>query len=277
MALLYEIIRQKKRNLAMIGKTAVHDIDILIGGGCVNKVEVAYSFGHELRGLSPSGRRGVESGQVKVVGETSNAAFQWRFLAAAMGIPFIISRNLMGTDTFKKSCAKIVRDPWSNKKVCLLPACYPDVVMFHVPRCDKYGNSQIDGILNEDYELARAARRVIVTTEKIIDVEEIRDNPRSTVIPYYLVDSVVEVPWGAHPTQMPYMYYFDEDHISEWLTLSKTSEGASEYMEKYVFGVKDFNEYLEKIGGMSKLNYLKNKETSFGMTVIGKSEGGSDG
>ncbi|HAL62415.1 MAG TPA: CoA transferase subunit A, partial [Chloroflexi bacterium] len=88
MAAIYEIIRQKKRNLVMAGKTAVHDIDILIGGGCVSKVEVAYCFGHELRGLSPAGRRAVESGQCQVIAETSNAGYQWRFLAAMMGLPF---------------------------------------------------------------------------------------------------------------------------------------------------------------------------------------------
>jgi acyl CoA:acetate/3-ketoacid CoA transferase alpha subunit len=89
MALIYEIIRQGKRNLTMAGKTAVHDIDILIGAGCVSRVEVAYAFGHELRGLSPAGRRAVETGKCKVVAEISNAGYQWRFLAAAMGLPFI--------------------------------------------------------------------------------------------------------------------------------------------------------------------------------------------
>ena len=260
MALIYEIIRQRRRDLIMAGKTAVHDIDVLIGAGCVNKVEVAYSFGHELRGLSPAGRRAVESGKCKVVAEISNAGYQWRFLAAAMGVPFIPSRNLMGTDTFEKSSAKTVRDPWSGKPVCLLPACYPDVAMFHVPRCDKYGNAQIDGILVEDFELARAARRLIVTTEEIVDEEAIRQDPGRTVIPFFLVDAVCEVPYGAHPTEMPYLYFFDEQHIHEWLTISKTEEGTREYFEKYVLGVQDFEEYLELVGGVRQLNYLKRVE-----------------
>jgi 3-oxoacid CoA-transferase subunit A/glutaconate CoA-transferase subunit A len=125
MALVYEIIRQRRRDLAMAGKTVVHDIDVLIGAGCVSKVECAYSFGHELRGLSPAGRREVESGRVKVVAETSNGGYQWRFLAGMMGIPFIPVRNLMGTDTFERSSAKQVRDLWSGKPVALVPAAYP--------------------------------------------------------------------------------------------------------------------------------------------------------
>jgi len=257
MALVYEIVRQRKQNLVMAGKTAVHDIDILIGAGCVNKVEVAYAFGHEMRGLSPAGRRAVEAGQCKVVAEISNAAYQWRFLAGMMGIPFIPSRNMLGTDTWTYSACKVVEDPWSGKPVCLIPAAYPDVAMFHVPRCDKYGNAQIEGIIVEDFELARAARRVIVTAEEVVDEEVIRAEPHRTVIPFYLVDAVCEVPYGAHPTQMPYLYFFDEEHIAEWLSLAETLEGMEAYFQKYVFGVQDFEEYLERVGGIRKVNYLK--------------------
>ena len=257
MSLVYEIIRQRKRNLVMAGKTAVHDIDVLIGAGCVSKVEVAYSFGHELRGLSPAGRRAVEAGQVKVAAEISNAGYQWRFLAGMLGIPFIPSRNLLGTDTLKKSACKVAKDPWSGKPVCLIPAAYPDVAMFHVPRCDKHGNAQVDGIIVEDFELARAARRVIVTAEEIVDSDVIRDQPDRTVIPFYVVDAVCEVPYGAHPTQMPYRYFFDEEHIAEWLAAAETPEGAAAYFDQYVFGVRDFQGYLERVGGAEKLEYLK--------------------
>jgi glutaconate CoA-transferase subunit A len=260
MAVIFEIIRQGRQELAVAGKTAVHDIDILIGAGCVRRVECAYSFGHELRGLSPAGRRAVESGTVKVVAEMSNAGYQWRFLAGMMGIPFIPMRSLMGTDTFEKSSAKLARDPWSGKPITLIPAAYPDVALLHVPRCDQHGNAQIDGIPVEDIELARAARRVIVSTEEIVDEEEIRRNPRLTAIPFYVVDAVCEVPFGAHPTQMPYQYYFDEEHIGEWLEVARTEEGAQAYLEKYVLGVADFEEYLERIGGVRKLIQLKRTE-----------------
>jgi 3-oxoacid CoA-transferase subunit A/glutaconate CoA-transferase subunit A len=240
----------------MAGKTAVHDIDILIGAGCVSKVEVAYSFGHELRGLSPAGRRAVESGQCRVVAEISNAGYQWRFLAGMMGVPFIPSRNMMGTETFERSACKIVRDPWSGEPICLIPAAYPDVALLHVPRCDPFGNAQIDGILVEDFELARAARRLILTTEEIVETETIRREPWRTVIPFHLVDAVCEVPFGAHPAQMPCRYFFDEEYIGKWLEMARTAEGAAAYLEEYVFGVNDFEAYLERIGGTRKLNDL---------------------
>ena len=261
MAIVYEIIRQEKRNLTMAGKTAVHDLDILVGAGCVNRAEVAYSFGHELRGLSPASRRMVESGQCKVVAETSNAGYQWRFLAAMMGIPFIPSRNLLGTDTGNYSSCKVVKDPFSGKPINLIPAAYPDVAFIHVHRCDIYGNAQIDAILVEDFELSRCARKLIITTEEIIDNEIIRSEPWKTAIPFLVVDAVVEVPYGSHPCEMPGIYYYDEEHIAEWLSLSRTQEGVDEYLNKYVFGTNSFHDYLKLCGGTKKLNYLKNRES----------------
>jgi 3-oxoacid CoA-transferase subunit A/glutaconate CoA-transferase subunit A len=260
MAAIYEIIRQRKRDLTLCGKTGVHDSDLLIASGCVNRIEVAYAFGHELRGLSPASRRAAESGRCEVVADISNAGYQWRFLAAAMGLPFIPTRVMLGTDTLKRSSAKVVEDPFTGKPICLVPACYPDVVLVHAHRCDKYGNAQIDGILVEDFELARAARRLIVTTETIVDDDVIRESPQDTAIPYYLVDAVAEVPYGAHPTLMPGRYYFDEQHIGEWLRLSKTEEGAAHYFDRYVYAVDDFGAYLDLVGGEDQLEYLRQVE-----------------
>jgi acyl CoA:acetate/3-ketoacid CoA transferase beta subunit len=260
MAIVYEIIRQRRRHLTMSGKTAVHDLDLLVGSGCVDKVEVAYSFGHELRGLSPASRRAVETGKCTVTGEISNAGYQWRFLAAMMGLPFIPTRVMLGTDTFAHSSARTMRDPFSGKQVCLLPACYPDIAVIHVPRCDKFGNAQIDGIMVEDFELSRAARHLILTTEKIVDSKKIRQEPWKTVIPFYLASAVVETPFGSHPCQMPYQYFFDEDHIGEWLAASASDEGVQQYLEKYVYGMKDFKEYLQCIGGTKKLQQLRRIE-----------------
>ena len=260
MATIYEIVRQRKKDLTVCAKTGVHDSDILIASGCVSRIEVAYAFGHELRGLSPASRRAVEHGKLEVVAELSNAAYQWRFLAAAMGLPFVPARVMLGTDTFAHSSATVAKDPYSGKPICLLPACYPDIVLMHVHRCDRFGNAQIDGALMEDVELARAARRLIVTTEEVVDDEVIRQHPWRTVIPYYYVDAVVEVRFGAHPALMPCLYYFDEAHIGEWLRMSETDEGAVAYFDKYVHGVSGFDEYLELVGGPDRMELLRRVE-----------------
>ena len=261
MAAIYEIIRQRRRDLLMVAKTGAHDSDLLICAGCVTLIEVSYAFGHEMRGLSPGSRRAVESGRCKVVAEMTNAAHQWRFLAAMMGVPFMPTRNLLGTDTFKHSSAKVAEDPFSGKLLCLVPAIYPDVAIIHVPRCDQYGNSQIDGPVVQDFELSRAARRIIVTAEEIVSEDLIRDVPYRTVIPFYVVDAVVEVPYGCHPCEMPYLYFFDEEHIAEWLDLSKSDEGVQEYLNRYIYGVTDFEDYLDLVGGTRKMNHLQRVET----------------
>lgn len=269
MAIIYEIIRQRKQSLIMAGKTAVHDIDLLVASGCVDKVEAAYSFGHELRGLSHASRRAVEKGRCKVVSEISNATYQWRFLAGMMGIPFIPSRTLLGTDTFKKSSAKAVMCPFTKKPLALIPSCNPDVGIIHVHRCDEYGNAQIDGALIEDFELSRASRKLIVTTEEVIPHKRIRLEPWKTTVPFYFVDAVVEVPYGAHPCQMPLKYFFDEEHISEWLNLSKDDDGVREYLDKYVYSVESFDKYLRLIGGQRKLRQLERIEKRGGLSPRG--------
>ena len=260
MAIIHEIIRQGKRKLVLAGKTGVYDADLLIAARCVDRIEVAYAFGHELRGLAPASRRRVESGECKVLAEISNAGYQWRLLAGMMGLPFIPTRTMLGTDTLKHSSAAVIEDPFSKKPITLVPAAYPDVAFIHVHRCDIYGNAQIDGALIMDYELARCARRLILTTEQIVDTELIRQKPWHTVIPAFFVDAVVEVPFGSHPCEMPALYDFDEDHIAEWLELSRSDEGVEQYLQRYVHDVPDFAAYLEKVGGEPRLEYLKRRE-----------------
>ncbi|MFW6385356.1 MAG: CoA transferase subunit A [Halodesulfurarchaeum sp.] len=255
--IIHEIIRQDVTDLGFLAKTSVFDLDLLIGAGSVSRVEAAYAFAHETRGLAPASRRKVEGGEVEVVAEASNATLQWRFLAAKMGVPFVPARVLAGTETFEKSSAKIVEDPWSGDPVTLIPAAFPDVAFIHVSKADKYGNAVIDGIAVEDPELAAATKRLIVTTEEVVDTEEIRDRPQDTDIPFFLVDAVVEAPYGSHPGEMPYEYYFDESHLAEWLSLSDTQEGTEEYLERYVTGTADFEEYLEAVGGEETLAELE--------------------
>jgi acyl CoA:acetate/3-ketoacid CoA transferase alpha subunit len=258
MASLYEIIRQRKKNLDA-GRGGLYDLDILIASGCVKRLDRGYGGGFEVLGLSSVFRRAVANGQLKVI-EWSNTAFNWRLKAGAMGIPFIPIRTMLGTDTFKHSAARIVRCPYTSMKICIVPACNPDVAMIHVNRCDKYGNAQIDGITILDLEAAKASRRVILTTERIVDSDRIRNEPWRTCIPHFYVDAVVEVPWGAHPSNMPGEYYIDEELFNEWITKSKTTEGAEVFLNKYVYGVKDFDEYLEIAGGIKKLEHLRDVE-----------------
>jgi len=258
-ALIHEVVRQKRKNLGFSGHVSTHDCQILSAGECFDRVDAAYVVGLEARGLSKNSRRMFESGNVKVT-EWSNGALSWRFKAAAMGLPYIPSRVMLGTDTFKYSGAKEGLCPFTGQKLALLPALYPDVAFIHVHRADKYGNCQIDGILVADDDIAKASKRVIITTEKIISNEEIRREPSKTIIPYWCVDAVIEVPFGSYPGNMPGEYYSDETHISEWLKTEKDLEAFKAFIDKNIHNTKDFYEYLQLNGGMEKIKELRKIE-----------------
>lgn len=261
-ALVHEVVRQKKKNLGFSGHVSTHDCQILSAGNSFNRCDAAYIVGLEARGLSKNARRVFESGNIKVT-EWTNGALSWRFKAAAMGLPYLPSRVMLGTDTFKYSGAKEGLCPFTNQKLALLPALYPDVAFIHVHRADIYGNCQIEGILVADDDIAKASKRVIVTTEKIISNEEIRREPHKTVIPYWCVDAVIEIPFGSYPGNMPGEYYSDEEHLMEWLKTEKDPEAFKEFIDKNIHNAESFYEYLELNGGMKKIKKLKQIEHLF--------------
>lgn len=258
-AVIHEVIRRGKKNLGFSGHVSTHDCQLLSAGECFDRCDAAYIVGLEARGLSSNARRVFQSGKINVT-EWSNGALSWRFKAAAMGIPFIPIRSMLGTDTFNYSGAKEMFCPFTGKKLAAVPALYPDVAILHVHRADIYGNCQIDGIVVADDDIAKASKRVIVTTEKLVDTYEIRREPNRTVIPYWTVDAVIEVPFGSYPGNMPGVYFSDEEHLSEWLKVEKDEQLFKEFLEKNIYSCKNFSEYLEKNGGMEKMNRLIQQE-----------------
>lgn len=254
MSLTRELIRQDKKNLRLAGQ-GVMELDLIIAAGLVKKLDFTY-IGLEVYGVSNALRRAVESGQIEKVVEWSNGGITWRFKAASMGVPFVPVRAMLGTDTFKYSSAKVVQCPFTGEKVCLLPALILDVGIIHVHRADKYGNAQIDGISGFAFEMSRACKRLIISAEQIVPDEEIRCYPDRTIIPYYLVDAVVEASFGSYPGEMCYVYERDEEGIKEWVEDSGTAEGAQAYLDKYVYGVSSHQEYLELVG-QERLDHVR--------------------
>lgn len=246
MSLVYEIVRQGIGGLRIAGQ-GVLELDMLLAAHLVKALDITY-IGLEVYGVSNCLRREVESGRIKQVVDWSNAAIAWRFKAAAMGVPFIPVRSMLGTDTLKHSAAKVVECPFTGDPICLLPALVLDVGLIHVHRADKYGNAQIEGISGFGAELARASKRLIISAEEIVDTDEIRTQPDRTTIPYYLVDAVVHAPFGSHPGEMCYRYRRDEPQIKEWVEASKDEHDAKFYLEKYIYGVENHQEYLALVG-----------------------------
>lgn len=256
---IHEILRARRRDMAFLGHTATHDFQLLCAGHCLNRVDAAYIVGLEARGLSPNARRVVQSGEVELC-EWTNHALSVRLQAAAAGLSYGMVRSMLGTDTFRCSAGKVVACPFTGKKFVAVPALWPDVAVIHVHEADIFGNARIKGISVADLELARAAKRLIITAERLVPNLEIRQDPTRTAIPYYLVDAVVHAPFGSYPGNMPYEYFSDENHLKQWLEVEKSPEALTSFLDQYIYGVADFNEYLQLCGGLNRLSELRDQE-----------------
>ena len=255
MSLVRETIRQGKKHLRVAGQ-GIHEIDLLLAADLVDTLDITY-VAWEVYGISACLRRAVESGRVKTT-DWSNGGITWRFKAAAMGVPFLPVRSMLGTDTMKHSSAKVVTDPFTGKPVCLLPALFLDVGLIHVHQADCYGNCRVEGISGFAHEMARASKKLIISAEEIIPTAKIRKYPEQTIIPYYLVDAVVEAKYGSHPGEMCYRYWRDGEHLQQFLKDSADLEKTKAYMDKWVYGVKNHQEYVELVG-MERLKMLESQ------------------
>jgi glutaconate CoA-transferase subunit A len=264
-AVLHEILRQGQQRLRFAGHTATHDFQVLAAGNLTGRgqtlaaIDIAYVVGLEARGLSPHARRVMESGTL-AYSEWSNYALALRFKAAAMGLPFLPVRSMLGTDTFRHSSAREILCPFTGAKLLAIPALFPDVAAIHVHEADRYGNCRIRGTTVADFDLARAARRLIITCERLIPAEEISRDPGQTLIPFLCVDAVCEVPFGSYPGNMPYEYYSDETHLKLWLEVERDEARHREFLERYIYQCRDFQDYLQLCGGLPRMQELRRQE-----------------
>jgi glutaconate CoA-transferase subunit A len=166
-------------------------------------------------------------------------------------------RSLLGTDEFKYSAAVTIACPFTGEKLAAVPALYPDVGFIHVHRADIYGNAQVDGISIADADLARASKRLIISTERIVSIEEITAAASKTLVPYWMVDAVCHVPYGSYPGNMPYEYYSDEEHLAEWLEAEADPATLAVFLDKFIYGTSCFEEYLALKGGPRRMAELR--------------------
>jgi glutaconate CoA-transferase subunit A len=196
------------------------------------------------------------------VREFSNYTMGLRFLAGAMGVPFMVTQSLKGSSIERHNdMIRVVDDPYGGGKVALVPAAVPDVAIVHANRADRLGNAQYLGFSSNAENIARAARRTIVTCEEIVPTEEIRKIPTSTTIPQYVVDAVVELPYCAHPWNMPYAYAYDLPFHMEMMAQIETEEGFKKWMATWALGCADHEEYCDKVGWnrLRKLTQIERK------------------
>lgn len=250
MALIWEIIRQKKKDLVYSRSITSTEGDLLLVAGVTKHVVTSWFSPGVTWGVSRVMRHFMQEGLARYE-EWSHMTLGLRYRAGAMGIPFIPTRAMLGSDLFPRlPDIKEMECPYTGEKLALVPALNPDVAILHTQRCDPYGNVVSEGLPFMDQDIALAADKVIITTERIISNDQVRRSPDRTVTPFFCVDAVVEVPYGCLPHECYGQYEPDFDHIDEYvkIMMGKGPEGVKEYLDEYIYGPATWNDYLDKLG-----------------------------
>lgn len=261
MAFASELIRQGIKGLTVSQCVGAMDADLLAGAGALDRI--IYGGGSLDRfGRLACVNRGIEEGTL-IAEEYSSLSMAFRYLAGALGLPFIPIRSLRGSDVLRRlqevapTNLGAVADPFTGEDWLVLKPLLPDVAVIQVQVADAEGNAWLFGPRWDNEEQVKSSKRVIVITEQLVSTEIIRRDPERTVIPGFRVSHVVQLPFSAHPTSVYRAYDYDADHIQLYAESAKTPEGLKAYLDKYVYGVKDHWEYLERIGGLKRLKDLQ--------------------
>ena len=250
-----ELVRRGVKNLTAVPSNAAgYQLDILIGGGCVKTLYNSYC-GLDYVGAAPSFRRCAETGTLDVI-ELEEMGLLRGLKASAAGLAFFpLPDGFLGVDCCKVSPEfyRVIDDPFTGRKVVVVPPIRPEIFITHVPRCDVYGNAIEPGVL--DNILPQAANRVILTTDEIVPIDTTRSHHTEVTIHGKFVEAVVKVPYGAHPGQCSGCYTTDDSHMREYAAAARDEAGFRKYLDKYVTG-RTHEQYLEAIG-ISRLLELK--------------------
>ena len=244
----HEMIRQKKRDLRLIGPISDCLFDQLIGAGCVKDVVAAW-VGNVMMGQAYNFRRAVEADDVRVFNMT-NFTIALALQAGAMGVPFLPTRTAMGSDVPKGNhfFYQIISPFEPKETLFAVRAIVPDVTIVNVQRADAEGNAHCWGNFGVMLEAVRAAKKVIVVAEEIVEPEVIASDPNRTVIPGFLVSAVVHEPFGAHPSPVQGYYSRDNEFFGAYHAETKTSHAFADWRSRWVDGVRDRGQYLEMLG-----------------------------
>ena len=261
MSVAAEIVRQKIDHLTISQCVGAMDADLLVGASMVDRL--IYGGGSLDRfGRLANVNRGIEDGSL-IAEEYSSLSVAFRYLAGALGIPFIPIRSLRGSDLFQQLEEKHpedisnVDDPFTGKNWLVLKPLQPDVAIVAAQIADEEGNARILGPKWDNSEQVKASKRAIVITEHLVTTEFMRQKPEDTIIPGFMVSHVVEQPYGSYPTSMYREYDYDSKQIEKYVEAQTTPDSFRRYLDEFVLSTKDHWELLEKVGGSKKLNELR--------------------
>jgi glutaconate CoA-transferase, subunit A len=250
-AMIWALIRARKKGLTISRSITSTEGDLLFASGVSEHVITSWFTQGIVWGVSKVMRHYTEN-KLARFDEWSHMSIGLRYRAGAMGVPFMPSRSMIGSDVGKRvgDEIKTMTCPFTGEEIVLLPALNPDVVLIHVQRCDAYGNAQLDGLQFMDIDMAMAANRVILTTERIVSNDQIRRTPDLTRIPFFTVEAVVEAPMGCAPHECYGLYEPFFSHLDEYAerTSKDPVKGCQQYLEEFYYAPKSWPDYLGKLG-----------------------------
>ena len=246
----HEIMRQRRRDLTLIGPISDMLFDQLIGAGCVGKITAAW-VGNVSEGLGHCYRRAIEHAipRAIITEEHSNFTIGLALLAAGLGSPYIPTRSVLGSDIVRQNPTfRQERSPLDETPLLLVPAVRPDVAIVHVQRSDADGNAHLWGNLGICEEAVLAARDVLLVAEEIVSREVILSDPNRVLAPSFKVRAVVHEPWGAHPSPVQGCYDRDHGYYGEYHRRTRTQEGFQQWLDEWVLQVPTRAAYVAKLG-----------------------------
>jgi glutaconate CoA-transferase subunit A len=245
MALVRELVRQRRRGLHLVGSAHSIDVDLLVAAGAVRRCEESYVGFEQDLGLAPAYRRAAEEGSIEVA-ESCCATILAQLRAAEMGLPFLPVRGVRGSDIARlhPEYAEITC-PFTGETLVAVPALRPDVALLHAPAGDRLGNLHLEQPYVLDERFASASAMVIATVDEIVPTAEVA--AAGVTIPAHLVAAVTHVPYGAHPTSCYPRYAYDRGHLNEYVTAAQSGPAElAKYLTTYVHGSEE--SYREAIG-----------------------------
>lgn len=249
-AMIWALIRARKKQLRFSRSIISTEGDLLFASGISQHILSSWFSQGIIWGVSRVMRAYTEQKKARFE-EWSHMAIGLRYRAGAMGIPFLPMRSMMGSDVANQlDDLRDMECPFTGEKLLLVPALNPDVALIHVQRCDPFGNAQLDGLPFMDQDIAMAANRVILTTERIVSNDQIRRAPDQTKIPFFAVDAVVEVPYGCAPHECYGHYEPFYTHMDDYAERIRTDPeaGVQEYLKTFYYEPESWNDYLDRLG-----------------------------
>jgi len=287
-AFAWQTVRQGVKNLHVIDRHGSCCTWLLNAAGAIKVYETDWMGWGEMAGkLDVNLERRYKKGEM-ILEDYSHGAMAMRFLAGAIGAPFIPYNAPLGSDLYnpkydalgragmrgkdaripKKKFIQMEEPFWGEGETVLLPAARPEVAIIHAAQVGDKGTARWRGVGTIDKEIAYAADKVVVLAEEVVPESEMRKLPEGNQIPYFVVDAIVECPWGAFPSSVPFYYDYDAPFMRDMDKVSRNVEDQKKWLDEWIYGPKSWEDFIVKLGAKRLLDLKADSVTGYSTRMM---------